>query len=231
MLFIRSALFYLGYFISLFIIGLMSLPLLLMPKKIAAPVILLWSRFVVFWLKICCGIHYHINGNINQLPSPCVVIANHQSPWETIFLQLYLYPLTTVLKQELLHIPFFGWGLRILNPIAINRSHPVQALKQIKKISVERLQKGDRVLIFPEGTRQPVGQLGNFARSGADIAKTADVPIVVIAQDAGNYWHNKKFLKTPGTIQLTIREPFTVNAENTKEVMQDIQAWIQTTLS
>ena len=109
------------------------------PKNLSAPAVLLWNRFVLVWLSLCCGIRYKVQGDLSAVPQPCVVIANHQSPLETIFLQLYFYPLTTVLKKELLRIPFFGWGLRILEPIAIDRSHPVQALKQIKQIGVERL--------------------------------------------------------------------------------------------
>ncbi len=228
---IRSSLFYLGYSITLMLVGILSLPLMLLPTHIAAPIILLWNRFVLFWLAVCCGITYQVKGDINNLPKPCVVIANHQSPWETIFLQLQFYPLTTVLKKELLSIPFFGWGMKILKPIAIDRSNPMQALKQIKKTGVERLTSQQSVLIFPEGTRQPVNALGNFARSGADIAKAANVPIVVIAHDAGHYWKNKQFLKTPGVVNVTIQAPISIGDKTTKDVMQEAKQWIDEALS
>jgi len=224
--YIRSIVFYIGYNVSLFVVGLVSLPLLLLPVKVAAPVVLLWNRFVLLWLRICCGIHYEINGDLKAIPRPCVVVVNHQSPWETIFLQLHFYPLTTVLKRELLRIPFFGWGMRILRPIAIDRSSPMQALKQIKKVGAERLREGQSVLIFPEGTRQPVNKLGNFARSGADIAKSAGVPIVMVSHNAGEYWANKKILKTPGKVVVYISSAINVDDKNTKEVMLDIQRWM-----
>jgi 1-acyl-sn-glycerol-3-phosphate acyltransferase len=229
--YLRSLVFYAGYIISLFIIGLISLPLLLLPTTIAAPIILLWNRFVLFWLGVCCGIRYQVKGDLRAIPRPCVVVANHQSPWETIFLQLHFYPLTTVLKRELLRIPFFGWGMRILRPIAIDRSNPMQALKQIKRVGIERLREGQSVLIFPEGTRQPVNKLGNFARSGADIAKSANMPIVVIAHDAGHYWANKKIAKTPGTVTVYVSDVITTDDKNTKEVMQNIQQWIETKIT
>lgn len=228
---IRSSFFYIGYIVSLFFIGLISLPLLLFPANIAAPIILLWNRFVLVWLRICCGIRTNITGNLHNIPTPCVVIANHQSPWETIFLQLHFYPLTTVLKRELLRIPFFGWGMRILRPIAIDRANPIQALKQIKRVGVERLREGQNVLIFPEGTRQPIHQLGSFARSGADIAKSANVPIVIVAHNAGQFWANKKIMKTPGTVNVYVSDPISINEKNTKEVMQDIQQWIEEKLT
>lgn len=227
----RSIVFYAGYIVSLIVIGILSLPLLLLPTRIAAPIILLWNRFVLLWLFICCGIRSRIHGDIKHIPTPCVVIANHQSPWETIFLQLHFYPLTTVLKKELLRIPFFGWGMRILKPIAIDRANPMQALKQIKKTGVQRLNEGQSVLIFPEGTRQSVDKLGNFARSGADIAKAAGVPIVMIAHDGGHYWMNKKILKQPGTVNVTVSDVIHVEDKNTKEVMTQIQQWIGSTLN
>jgi 1-acyl-sn-glycerol-3-phosphate acyltransferase len=225
--YIRSIIFYAGYIISLLVIGLLSVLLLLLPSRIAAPVVLLWNRFVLLWLRICCGIHYQINGDLTAVTRPCVVVVNHQSPWETIFLQLQFYPLTTVLKRELLRIPFFGWGMRILEPIAIDRSHPMQALKQIKRVGVERLNEGRSVLVFPEGTRQPVNKLGNFARSGADIAKSAGVPIVMISHNAGEHWANKKILKTPGTVIVNVSDAVYIGDKNTKEVMQDIKQWME----
>jgi 1-acyl-sn-glycerol-3-phosphate acyltransferase len=211
-------------------VGLLSLPLLLLPVKVAAPIILLWNRFVLFWLAVCCGIRHEITGNLKTIPTPCVIVSNHQSPWETIFFQLHFYPLTTVLKRELLRIPFFGWGMRVLRPIAIDRGNPMQALKQIKKVGVQRLKEGQNVLIFPEGTRQSAEQLGNFARSGADIAKVAGVPIIVVAQNAGYYWMNKKILKNPGVVQVVISEPMYTTEKNTKEVMKDIKEWIEASL-
>ncbi len=227
LIFIRSSIFYIGYCVSLFLIGIISLFLLLLPLKIAAPIVISWNHFILAWLKLCCGIDYKVSGNINNYPQPCVILANHQSFWETIFLQIQFYPLTTVLKRELLRIPFFGWGMRVLRPIAIDRGSPVQALKQIKKTGVERLQSGQNVLIFPEGTRQPVDQLGTFARSGADIAKAANVPIIIVSHDAGRYWRNKEMLKYPGTINITISEPIDIADKNTKQVMQEVKQWIE----
>ena len=227
LLFFRSCIFYLGYSVSLLFFGLLSFPLLFFPTTIAAPIVILWNRFVIFWLRVCCNIRYNIRGDLNTIAAPCVVIANHQSPLETIFLQLHCYPLTTVLKKELLNIPFFGWGLRLLKPIAIDRGNPIQALKQIKNIGVERLQQGQNVLIFPEGTRQPVDKLGSFARSGVDMAKLANVPVVMIAHDSGKYWKNKQFLKHPGTVSVTISELIDVSDKHSKQAMQEIAEWIE----
>ena len=87
-----------------------------------------------------------------------MILAKHQSTWETFFLSAYFEPLTQVLKRELLRVPFFGWAIMLLKPIAIDRDNPKAALRQVAKQGHERLEQGAWVLIFPEGTRVPVGQ-------------------------------------------------------------------------
>lgn len=114
-----------------------------------------------------------------------------------------------------------------MRPIAIDRSSPVQALKEIKRIGLLRLQQGNNLLIFPEGTRTPVGEVGNYARSGADIAITAGVPIIAVAHNAGIYWPHKQFIKHPGVIKVVISEPFDTKDKDRKQLTEDIKNWIE----
>ena len=209
------------------VIGCLSPLLILLPFKMAAPVILIWCRIMMFVGAKVCGINVFLSGNIEKIHQPCVIVCNHQCLWETIYLQLLLYPLSTILKRSLLHIPFFGWGLSLLKPIAIDRTSPMQSLKQVKNKGIERLRQGRNILIFPEGTRRPVGQMGNYTRSAADIAKAANVPIIAIAHNGGKYWRSKVYNKKPGTIQMVIGEPIVVGDQDTKEVMSSIQNWTQ----
>ena len=228
MLLIRTIIFYIGFWLATLIFGSFSFFLWLLPKAFARKVILLWIDFVLLWLRWCCGVVVEVHGNKQALNSPVVIVANHQSAWETFFLQYYFSPLSTILKKELLNIPFFGWGLKLLDPIAIDRGNPVQALKQIKQQGIHRLQTQHNLLVFPEGTRRPVGELGDYKRSGADIAQQAQVPIIAVAHNAGEHWLNKQIIKKPGTIQLVISEPWdTTGGVSSKQLMQDIQAWTQ----
>ena len=223
----RASLFYIGYWLSILFYGLLPLFLCFFPKKNQAAVMATWNDFILFWLKLCCGLTYEVKGNLQALPTPCVIVPNHQSPWETFVVQRLCFPLTTILKKELLSIPLFGWGLRMMDPIAINRGTPVQALKQIKQIGIQRLKEGKNVLVFPEGTRMPADQLGPFKRSAADMAKAANVPLVPMAHNAGHYWLNKRVKKNPGVIEVVIGDPITIGDQDTKQVMQDVQAWVQ----
>ncbi len=163
-----------------------------------------WCRCAVWLAKVLVGINYEVKGLENIPQQPCVVLAKHQSTWETFFLSALFEPLSQVLKRELLYVPFFGWAMAMLKPIAIDRSNPKAALKQLAKQGHERLGQGAWVLIFPEGTRIPPGQIGKFSRGGAALAVNAKLPVLPIAHNAGHFWPKQGWSKTPGTIQVVI---------------------------
>lgn len=227
----RSILFTLLYNISGVIAGFFAVLILpFLPYSIRWKLVTLWNRFVICTARLICGIKFEIHGKKPNLNSPYVVMAKHQSTWETMFFQYYFGPVSTILKKELLRIPFFGWGLATLRPIAIDRSSPVQALKDVKIKGLARLKQGNNLLIFPEGTRTAVGSTGNYARSGADIAITAGVPIVAVAHNAGACWPHKQYLKYPGTIHIWISEPITTEGRERKELTEEVKNWIESKL-
>ncbi len=228
MLKLRSLIFAIGYNLSSALIGFIAVIIWpIFPYSWRWRIVTCWNRFVMLWIRVCCGVRFEIIGNKHADKFPCVVMAKHQSTWETMFLQYYFGPVSTILKKELFRIPFFGWGLASLRPIAIDRSSPVQALKEIKKIGLHRLQQGNNLLVFPEGTRTPVGQIGNYARSGADIAITAGVPIIAVAHNGGECWPHKNFLKYPGTIRVVISEPFATEGKDRKQLTEEVKNWIE----
>ncbi len=227
MQFIRAALFNLSYAVTTIFFGSLSLILWMFPYSVRVAVLLWWNRIVLFSLRWICGIRYEIIGNKPTMDTPFVVMAKHQCAWETFFLQVYFSPLSTILKRELLRIPFFGWGLALTRPIAIDRSNPLKALKDINKKGLARLSQGNNILVFPEGTRVPVGENGNFARSGADIAVKGEVPIVPVAHNAGRFWVNKKFAKNPGKITIVIGEPISTAGKTSKAVTAEVKSWIE----
>lgn len=163
-----------------------------------------WCHCAVWLSKVIVGIRYEVSGLENIPAQPCVILAKHQSTWETFYLSALFEPLSQVVKRELLYVPFFGWALAMLKPIAIDRSNPKAALKQVAQRGHECLQKGAWVLIFPEGTRVPSGQMGKFSRSGAALAVNAGLPVLPIAHNAGRCWPKHGWGKTPGTVQVVI---------------------------
>ncbi|MHA6198131.1 lysophospholipid acyltransferase family protein [Pseudomonas wadenswilerensis] len=166
-----------------------------------------WCRFALVLVRLFLGIKVKVTGAEHIPERPCVIVSNHQSTWETFFLSAYFQPLSQVLKRELLYVPFFGWAMAMLRPIAIDRDNPKVALKQVASKGDKLLKEHTWVLIFPEGTRVPFGQIGKFSRSGAALAVNADLPVLPIAHNAGKYWPKEGWGKRPGTIEVVIGEP------------------------
>ncbi|MDR0278954.1 MAG: 1-acyl-sn-glycerol-3-phosphate acyltransferase [Paucimonas sp.] len=166
-----------------------------------------WCRFALVLVRLFLGIKVKVTGAEHIPERPCVIVSNHQSTWETFFLSAYFQPLSQVLKRELLYVPFFGWAMAMLRPIAIDRDNPKVALKQVASKGDKLLKEHTWVLIFPEGTRVPFGQIGKFSRSGAALAVNADLPVLPIAHNAGKYWPKEGWGKRAGTIEVVIGEP------------------------
>ena len=191
----------------------------------------LWAGFIRCWLKICCRIDFHVNGLENLPDEPSVVISNHQSAWETIIFQKIFPAQSYLLKKELLWIPFFGWGLAANEPIAINRAKKTQALQQLISQGKERLKSGRWIIIFPEGTRRPVGQPGTFQAGGAFIASKAEAPIVPVAHNAGVFWSKRNsFKKNPGTVEVVIGPVIKSEGRKARELNLQAEEWILKTI-
>lgn len=229
--FFRSCLFSAGYAVLTISYGTLSVFTWLLPALTRHKVICSWTKVTIWWLKISCGIKYTINGleHLHNIDKPFVALSKHQSTWETIFLQGLFWPSSTVLKKELLRIPFFGWGLRAMKPIPIDRSHPKEALKQVKIKGCSRLAEGQNLILFPEGTRTKPGERTKYARSGADIAKSSGSLILPVAHNAGLYWPSKQFTKRPGTIEVVIGEAISTDNKTTKEIIGQVEQWIEQT--
>lgn len=234
MIYIRSSLFAIGYTVFTTLYGAFSLPLYALPPLARHRIIIKWTHIVIWWARVTCGIRYQVHGKdkLKGLDKPLVILAKHQCAWETFFLQGLFWPASTVLKQELLKIPFFGWGLAALRPIAIDRNNPREALRQVKKQGLARLDDKINLILFPEGTRVPIGQKAKYARSGADIAKESGVSIVPVAHNAGAFWgvNNSKFLKKPGLVNVVIGDPIPTDELDTKTITKMVEDWIESTL-
>jgi 1-acyl-sn-glycerol-3-phosphate acyltransferase len=231
-LILRSLLFYLGYYLGTIIISLVCfLVVWFIPKPKRYLFNVGWCHFILTWLRITCGVKHQVHGLENIPNNPVVVLSNHQSEWETIFLYTYLAPICPILKKELLNIPFWGWALRLQQPIAIDRSKPHEAGKSILTQGLARIQDGLSVIIFPEGTRTHVDRIKKFSRGGAKLAIAAKAPILPVAHNAGHCWPPHRILKFPGTIRVFIGKQIDT-AETDASVLTDLtEKWIRQQLS
>lgn len=186
-----------------------------------------WSHIMLFLARFICGVRYCVLGTENIPKKPTIVLSKHQSAWETLAFQQIFPPQVWVLKKELLHIPFFGWGLAMTSPIAINRSRGKAALKQIIRQGRDRLQKGLWIIIFPEGTRIDPGKKGRYGIGGAWLATNTGVSVVPVAHNAGVLWGKNSFIKFPGTITVSIGEPIDPAGMDANELNNKVEEWIE----
>ncbi|MDD4928571.1 MAG: lysophospholipid acyltransferase family protein [Gallionella sp.] len=186
-----------------------------------------YARTMLWLLKVVCGIRHEVKGAENIPDEPCVVLCKHQSAWETLALQVIFPPQAWVLKRELLWIPFFGWGLAMTSPIAINRSDGKGAVKQLLKQGKARLKQGFFVVIFPEGTRIPFGKRGQYKIGGALLAASSGAPVVPVAHNAGRLWGRNAFVKRPGLITMSIGVPIATTGLKAGEINARTESWIE----
>ena len=225
MLLLRSLLYFVGSIISLILITLCGLFLVFANYSTRHKFLSQWAIFCIWWLKITLNITTHIIGQENVVKSPCVIISNHQSTWETLAFQSIFPAHTWVLKKELLWLPIFGWSLALLKPIIINRGDKLKAIKKVIKQGTDRLNKGISIVIFPEGTRQPYKQIGEYQNGGSAIAKKSGNKIVPVYHNAGNLWPKGGFIKKSGVITVVIGEPILDLNLSASEITEKIRNW------
>ncbi len=187
-----------------------------------------WARFNIWTLEKICGLSYQILGKENIPHESSIIMAKHQSTWETLITQLIFPPQTWVLKKSLLNIPFFGWGLRMLEPVAIDRSAKRQAIEQILEQGKDRLEKGRWIIIFPEGTRIAPGEKGKYKMGGARLAAFSGHQVVPIAHNAGEFWPRHGFTKKAGTITVSILPPIDPAGLTAEEINSMVENTIET---
>lgn len=223
---IRNLLFYAGLIPVTFILTILGWLFFFFPHRYRYWLITRWSHFFIFWAKLTCGLRYEVLGKENIPSKNAIVLSNHQSAWETIFLQVLLPIQSWVLKKELLYIPVFGWGLALIEPIAINRKQ-FQSVKELIRQGRQKLQQGRFVVIFPEGTRVPIGEERRFAKSGAALSKATGYAILPIAHNAGKFWPKGFFIKQPGTIKISIGPLIEPNEKTIEEINMSAEQWIK----
>ena len=228
MAYLRALLFYIPFLLVTVIHSTLALLIARwLPFRVRFKWVTAANHFFIGWLRWTCGVRYELVGRENlPIDRPYVLLANHQSEWETFYLQLLIQPLCTVLKRELLRIPFFGWALALLRPIAIDRSKRTGAMKQLLQSGKDRLGDGVPVMIFPQGTRVPAGKTGKFNKGGAMLACSAKVPVVPLVHNAGEHWPSGLFIKHAGVIRVEIGEPIETEGLSVDQVHQHSSEWI-----
>lgn len=189
-----------------------------------------WARINLWLLDKLCGLRFEVEGREHIPSEPCVLYWKHESVWETMAGAVIFPPQTWVVKRELMWLPFFGWGMALLKPIAINRAAGHTAVKQVIIQGQARLADGLFVVIYPEGTRVVPGTDRRYGISGAALAKAAGRPVLPVTHNAGDFWSRRSFLKKPGVIRLVIGPPIDTADLSHEEITRRGRDWIESTL-
>ncbi|UXD85936.1 lysophospholipid acyltransferase family protein [Thalassolituus hydrocarboniclasticus] len=211
------------WFIPSFVIGIF------LPLKARNYFIMVFYCHIVVWsARLICGVKWRVEGREN-IPADgrgYVLLSKHQSTWETFFIPTLIAPHVQVVKRELLYLPFFGWALKMIHPIFIDRTHKTNALKQVLTQGADRLNNGIHVLVFPEGTRVSPGKRKAFSKGGAMLATKSQAPVIAIAHNSGEHWPNDNWVKRPGTINLVISPVMETTDLSTAQLSELSESWI-----
>ncbi|MDH4191461.1 MAG: 1-acyl-sn-glycerol-3-phosphate acyltransferase [Betaproteobacteria bacterium] len=207
--------------------ALLVLACFFLPRLRRNSFISIWARFVLLLARVLYGIRFKVEGAEHLPKSASVVLANHQSAWETFAFQVIFPPQSYVLKRELLWIPFFGWALALMSPIAIDRGRGSAALRQVARKGARRLAQGLWVIVFPEGTRYPPGRHGRWRLGGAWLAAASGAPVVPVAHNAGLLWPNGRFPQRAGVITVRIGAPIASAEREPQAINDEAHAWVE----
>lgn len=228
MIFIRSLLYLLVLAIITPVIAFAMAVVMPFTKR-AVPFALaqLWTHMAIFFVRVICGIKHQVIGTDNVPTTPTIVMAKHQSSWETIFFMTFFPAQTWVIKKELVMVPFFGWGIAMLTPVSIDRSAGKDALQQVVEQGAQRMKDGLWMMIWPEGHRIAPDKKGRYKIGGAALSAKTDVPILPIAHNAGTYWPRHWFWKYPGTITVSIGPLIHPHGREAAEIIVEVEDWIE----
>jgi 1-acyl-sn-glycerol-3-phosphate acyltransferase len=207
-----------------FVIACLFLPF---PRRFV--LVRVYAGTVLWVLKWSCGLSYRVEGA--ALPEGChVAFWKHSSSWETMAMMVIFPRQVWVLKRELVWIPVVGLGVLQMHAIAINRKAGHSAVSQVVEQGKARLAEGDWVMVFPEGTRMPLGETRRYGVSGTLLASAAGKLIVPVAHNAGYYWPRRGLMKKPGTVRVVIGAPIVCGEREAREINEEVQTWVEATV-
>ena len=191
-----------------------------------------WLRMAIWGARVICGVRHRIVG-LDKLQhadrsGAIVLLPKHQSTWETFaFPTLMPHPLCYVFKRELIFIPFFGWAMARLDMIHIDRSKRAEAWNRVAEQGRRHMQHGNWVIMFPEGTRIPRGQAGQYKSGGTRLAVATGASVLPIAVSSAKCWPRKSFVLRPGLIDISIGPTLPSAGRQPDELMREVEAWIE----
>ena len=206
---IRNVLFYIFFFLGIVLICIIFLPSFFLPQKI----VLFGGRIMGYWAAICLKIFLStkifIKGRENIIKNDKFFIASsHQSMFETFFLQTLFNSPVFILKKELLKIPIFGWYLKKIGSISIERNKTTKENLGFFDEILKLINSSNRpLIIFPQGTRLPPEDRSPFKKGSGRIYEELKIKCQPVAINSGYIWPKKGLKKANLTLTISILNP------------------------
>jgi len=225
MIFIRSALFNAFFYGTLLLWTLFGCLAAFISAPLLKSVEVTWARINIGALRLICGIRVEVSGREFLPAGPSIVASQHQSAFDTFVWMILLPQGAYVVKQELCRIPLYGWLLKRLGHIPVDRDAGATALRGLLKEGGTALAQGWQIIIFPEGTRVPAGERGVLLPGVAALASYSGAPVVPVATDSGYCWGRNAFVKRPGIIHIVIRPALPIGLRRPEMLAALQQCW------
>ena len=224
MQFIKSLIFNIFLYLGIILVFILALPTLILPNKFTLFCGKILAYYIIFILKLVLktNVIFHGLENLNKNKKFFIASA-HQSMFETFVLQAPLNFPIFILKKELLKIPLFGWYLKKIGSIEINRGVTTKDnLNFFEKIN-ESIKKTDRpLLIFPQGTRVGLKDKIPFKKGVGRIYESINLPCIPVALNSGKIWPKNSFMKYRGDIHISFLEPI-LPGKNKADFLMEIE--------
>ena len=204
---LRSVVFNILFYLNTVIFLIIGLPTFLMPYQAIVEVAKTWGRVNLVLLRVVAGVKFELRGRDRIPPGALIVASKHQSAWETFALMHLFRSPTFVMKRELLWIPVFGWLMMKGRMVGVDRAAGMRALIKLAAAARAELARGRQLIIFPEGTRRPVGAEPDYKSGIAFVYAQAGVPCLPVALNSGVFWPRRSILRRPGTVVVEILDP------------------------
>ncbi|MCB1507370.1 MAG: 1-acyl-sn-glycerol-3-phosphate acyltransferase [Hyphomicrobiaceae bacterium] len=225
--FLRALVASIAFYINTILWMVICLPGLALPRHLAWNIVLGWAKSSLWLTKVIAGIDYRIEGRENLPQGAAIVAPKHQSAWETFAVVPLLKSPVFILKKELMWVPLFGWYLARFGSIPVDRGKGGAALRAMSEAAVDALEKGRQIVIFPEGTRRPVGAEPRYKFGVARIYAMLGVPVVPVALNSGLYWPRRKMRRYPGTVTVKVL-PAIAPGHDPETFLKELETAIET---
>ncbi len=200
MILLRSLLFVTLFYLWSVVVALAITPLLLGSRRAMLGAMTFWARGVTALLRVAAGIRVEVRGLEHRPKGAALVAAKHQCMFDTMGPLTWFPDPCYVMKTELLAIPFYGWYCRKSGMISVDREGQAKALRSLLSGAKTAAAAARQVVIFPEGTRVPPGETGEYKPGVAALYKALALPCTPMATNSGEHWPGHGFLRRPGLI-------------------------------